>query len=224
MSKRYEQAVKERTLAVLANIDGELCAQVAVGLGLSMPAATEPLVGIRPSPALSQIGRTWPVHGRTIGIVADRPLDMSGVREARQAVLDAGMVPLVITPAGGVLGAGGDPVTVQRTFATARSVEFDARLFVGLPGAGADAYGARDAKAGDPRPATSDPRVMAMLTEAYRHGKAIAGWGGAEALFETADISVGEPGVIVTDGVQALPQLLKILAAHRVWERFPATT
>ncbi|MFD3547481.1 catalase [Streptomyces sp. NPDC058655] len=223
LAKCYEQAVKERTLAVLANIDPELCAQVAAGLGLPAPAATEPLVDARPSPALSQIGRTWPLDGRVIGIVTGQALDLAGVREAREAVLDAGMVPLVVAPAGGVLGdAGGEPVTVQRTFATARSVEFDALVFAGVPGAGADAYGARDAKAGAPRAPVSDPRVLALLTEAYQHGKALAGWGGAEALFDAAGIPAGEPGVVVTDGAQGLAPLLELLAAHRVWERFPA--
>ncbi|MEV7442576.1 catalase [Streptomyces sp. NPDC091204] len=222
LSKCYEQAVKERTLAVLANIDPELCAQVAVGLGLPVPAATEPLADTRPSPALSQIGRTWPLDGRVIGIVTDQAIDMTAVREVREAVLDAGMVPLIVAPAGGVLGGGGDPVTVQRTFATARSVEFDALVFAGMPAAAADAYGARDAKAGAPAPAASDPRVLALLTEAYRHGKALAAWSGGEALFEVAGISTGEPGVIVAGDARGLPQLMELLAAHRVWERFPA--
>ncbi|MFD3549197.1 catalase [Streptomyces sp. NPDC058655] len=225
LNKCYEQAIKERTLAVLANIDGDLCAQVAVGLGLPVPAATEPLADARPSPALSQVGATWPLDGRVIGIVTDQAIDTAGVRAVREAVLDAGMVPLIVAPAGGVLGTGGDPVTVQRTFATARSVEFDALVFAGAPQAGADAYGARDAKAGSPGSpgsAVGDPRVLALLTEAYRHGKALAGWDGAEALFEAAGISAGEPGVILSDGAQALPQLLELLAAHRVWERFPA--
>ncbi|MFE9467425.1 catalase [Streptomyces virginiae] len=222
LSKCYEQAVKERTLAVLANVDGELCAQVAAGLGLPVPAPTEPLADVRPSPALSQIGRTWPVDGRTVGIVAGQAVDMAHIHEVRRAVLAAGMVPLVIASAGGVLGADGDPVTVQRTFATARSVEFDALVFAGAPAAGADAYGARDAKAADPGPAVGDPRVLALLTEAYRHGKVLAGWDGAEALFEAAGISVGEPGVIVTDAARGLPRLMELLAAHRVWERFPA--
>lgn len=43
----------------------------------------------------------------------------------------------------------GAPVTVQRTFATARSVEFDAILLAGAPAPGADATGARDAKVDD---------------------------------------------------------------------------
>ncbi|MEU2543922.1 catalase [Streptomyces roseolus] len=224
LGKCYEQAVKERNLAVLANIDGELCAQVAAGLGLPAPAPTEPLADVSPSPALSQIGRTWPVDGRVIGIVTDPSGDVSGVREVRQAVLDAGMVPLVVAPAGGVLHTDGDPITVQRTFATARSVEFDALVFTGVPGAGADAYGARDAKAADPRPAPGDPRVLALLTEGYRHGKALVGRGDAEALFEAVGISAGEPGVVLADPSPGLPQLRELLSAHRVWERFPAAT
>ncbi|WP_030720794.1 catalase [Streptomyces sp. NRRL F-2580] len=222
LAKCYEQAIKERALGVLANIDPELCAQVAAGLGLPAPAATEPLADARPSPALSQVGRTWPLDGRVIGIVTGQAMDMVGVNGVRQAILDAGMVPLVVAAAGGVLGTGDDTVTVQRTFATARSVEFDALVFAGVPGAGADAYGARDAKAGAPRPPVSDPRVLALLTEAYQHGKALIGLGGAEALFEAAGISVGEAGVVVSDGAQGMRQLMELLAAHRVWERFPA--
>ncbi|MFF4324451.1 catalase [Streptomyces sp. NPDC001568] len=221
LAKCYEQTIKERALAVLANIDGDLCAQVATGLGLPVPAATEPLAEVSPSPRLSQIGDTWPLDGRVVGIVAGQDIDMIGVRSVRQAILDAGMVPLVIAAAGGVLG-GAEPITVQRTFATARSVEFDALVFAGVPAAGADAYGARDAKAGAPRPPVSDPRVLALLTEAYQHGKALIGLGDAGALFEAAGITVGEPGVVVSDGAQGMCSLMELLAAHRVWERFPA--
>lgn len=64
--------------------------------------------------------------------------------------LDGGMVPLVVAPTGGTLGPGPDAPAVQRTYATARSVEFDALLVAGAPGIGVDAYGAQDAKAGLP--------------------------------------------------------------------------
>ncbi|MFF7300534.1 catalase [Streptomyces sp. NPDC008265] len=223
LSKCYEQTVKERALQTLANIDGQLCAEVAAGLGLPAPAATEPLADTRPSPRLSQIGQTWPLDGRTIGIVTDAVGDLAGVAEVRQAVLDAGMVPLVIAPVGGRLVGDGDPVTVQRTYAAARSVEFDALLFAGVPAAGADAYGARDAKAGDPRPAAGDPRVLALLAEAYRHGKAVGGWNGAEQLFQAAGIHNGEAGVVIAgDGPAALRQLAELMGTHRVWARFPA--
>ncbi|MFD3538928.1 catalase [Streptomyces sp. NPDC058662] len=239
LSKCYEQAIKARVLQTLANIDGGLCAEVAAGLGLPAPAATEPPAEVRPSRRLSQIGQSWPLDGRIVGIVADAAADLTGVAEVRQAVLDAGMVPLVIAPTGGRLlsDGGGDPVTVQRTFAAARSVEFDALLLAGVPAPGADAYGARDAKAGDPRPAAGDPRpaagdprpaagdprVLALLAEAYRHGKAIGGWNGAESFFEAAGIRDGEAGVVLAgDGPGALRGLTELMGTHRVWARFPA--
>jgi catalase len=37
LGKCYEQAIKERELQVLANVDADLCAQVAAGLGLPAP-------------------------------------------------------------------------------------------------------------------------------------------------------------------------------------------
>ncbi|GAB1325889.1 catalase [Streptomyces sennicomposti] len=225
LGKCYEQSIKERGLQVLANIDPELCAEVAAGLGLPAPSATVPLADVEPSPALSQVGHTWPTDGRIIGIVTGPDGDLEGVRAVRDAVLAAGMVPLVVAPTGGKVGDGADALTVQRTYATARSVEFDAVLLAGAPGVGADAYGARDAKSGlaTVQQATYDPRVTLLLSEAFRHGKAIGAWKGAEAALEAAGVPADAPGVIVGDsGTTTLEQVVRLLGAHRVWERFPA--
>ncbi|MFD7660642.1 catalase, partial [Actinosynnema sp. NPDC059797] len=46
LGKCYEQAVKERQLRVLANVDADLCARVAEGLGLPAPEPTEPLAEV----------------------------------------------------------------------------------------------------------------------------------------------------------------------------------
>ncbi|MFE5141338.1 catalase [Streptomyces fagopyri] len=222
LSKCWETAIKERALKVLANIDAGLCAQVAAGLGLPSPEPTVEQVEPLPSPALSQLGHAWPVDGRVVGIVTESGQDLEGVRTARQAVLDAGMVPLVIAPTGGVLDADGAPVTVQRTFANARSTEFDALLLAGAPAVGADAYGARDAKADDDVAAATgiDPRVLLLMMEAYRHGKTIAAWDeGAEALV-AAGISPGSPGVVTLDSPAALDEVTELLARHRAWDRF----
>lgn len=226
LGKCYEQAIKERALQVLANIDPELCAAVAAGLGLPAPAATVPLADVEPSPALSQVGRTWPADGRVIGIVTGPDGDLEGVRTVREAVLQGGMVPLVVAPAGGSLGSGDGALTVQRSHATARSVEFDAILVAGRPGVGGDGHGARDAKAGvtAAERVALDPRVALLLSEAFRHGKAIGAWGGGEAALEAAGVPTDAPGVVTADaGPSALQQITRLLAAHRVWERFPAT-
>ncbi|MEU3038601.1 catalase [Streptomyces griseoaurantiacus] len=225
LGKCYEQSIKERGLQVLANIDPELCAPVAAGLGLPAPEPTVALEEVEPSPALSQVGGDWPADGRLIAIVTDGQGDLDGVRAVRQAVLDGGMVPLVVAPAGGKLDAeGADPVTVQRTFTTARSIEFDAVLLAGVPGRGADALGARDAKAGEPSSGTAtDPRVLLLLDEAFRHGKAIGVWGGGGTVLEAAGVPSGAPGVVSADsGPEALAEVTRLLATHRVWERFTA--
>ncbi|MFD7959107.1 catalase CatB [Streptomyces ardesiacus] len=222
LGKCYEQAIRERTLQVLANIDPELCAGVAEGLGLPAPEPTVPLADVRPSPALSQVGGTWPLDGRVVGIVTGGA-DLEGVAAVREAVLNAGMVPLVVAPTGGTLGSGEAALTVQRSYVTARSVEFDAVLVAGTPDMGGDAYTPRDYKAG-PAPAgpgTVDPRVSLLLSEAFRHGKAIGVWAGGTPALEASGVPTDAPGVIVADsGTAALEQVTELMGSHRVWERF----
>ncbi|MEU4876523.1 catalase [Streptomyces sp. NPDC021608] len=222
LSKCYEQAIKERALQVLANIDTELCAQVASGLGLPAPAPTVPHADVEPSPALSQLGRAWPTDGRVVGIVAGGNGDLDEVRAVREAVLASGMVPLIIAPAGGTLGEGDGGLTVQRTYATARSVEFDAVLLAGTPAVGDDAFGARDAKAAPgASPSGLDPRVALLLGEAYRHGKAIGGWALGADVLEAAGVPAHAPGVVLgASGSAVLEQVTGLLGSHRVWERF----
>ncbi|MEU8709647.1 catalase [Streptomyces sp. NPDC048565] len=223
LGKCWEQAVKERALRVLANIDADLCTQVAAGLGLPAPEASIPQAPVAPSPALSQLGQEWPVDGRIIGIVTDGADDLDGVREVRRTVLDAGMVPLVIAPAGGTLGPGDDPVTVQRTLTTARSVEFDAILLAGAPAPAADAYGARDAKADDSAAVATgvDPRLLLMITEAFRHGKAIGAWGAGANALESAGLPANSAGVVSGEAAPAvLEAVAGLLRGHRAWDRF----
>lgn len=224
LSKCYENTVKERNLRVLADIDPELCSQVAAGLGMPAPGPSAPLADVEPSPALSQLGRTWPTDGRVIGIVADESSDLGALASLRSAVLDGGMVPLVVGPHGGTL-AGGDaePVVVQRTFANARSVEFDALLVAGTPAPGDDAYGARDAKAAqNAGGGVTDPRALLLLSEAYRHAKALGAWGGGGDVLSAAGCPTDGAGVVVADDPGAvLDQVTELLTNHRVWDRFP---
>ncbi len=222
LGKCYEQAVKERQLQALANIDADLCAGVAAGLGLPAPAPTEAPADVQPSPALSQLGRQWPTTGRVIGIVADESSDLDSVRTVRDAVFAGGMIPLVIAPHGGQLkGGGGDPVVIQRTFLTARSVEYDAILLAGTPAPAPDAMPSGDAKAGAPSTPELDPRVALMLSEAYRHCKALGGWADSVVAVTAAGCPVDAAGVVLGgDPSAVLAQVVDLLAKHRVWERF----
>jgi catalase len=219
LGKCYEQAIKERQLQCLANVDPVLCSEVAAGLGLPAPEPTRPLADVTPSPALSQVGQEWPPDGRMIGIVVDPDSDLDGVDEVRRAVFSAGMVPLLIAPHGGMV----DGTPVQRTFATGRSVEFDALLLAGAPVPAPDALPARDTKAAAADSVTVDPRVVLLVEECWRHAKAIAAWGAGVSVLQEAGVA-GTPGVVTAKtGAEAFAGLQQLLPAHRVWERFPAS-
>ncbi len=221
LAKCFEQAVKERQLLALANIDPDLCAQVAAGLGLPAPDPTETLLDPDPSPALSQLGGTWPTDGRVIGIVVDPDGDLAGLEDVRAAVSAAGMVPLVVAPYGGKLA---DGTTVQRTFAATRSVEYDAVLVTGCPAPGADALVVRDSKAGEEGAPRLDPRVLLLLQECFRHAKVIGAWGDGASALEVAGVA-GAAGVVTgADPVAVFADLHAALGAHRVWERFGSGT
>ena len=221
LGKCYEQAIKERELLVLANVDGELCTRVAEGLGLPAPTATGRPKKVTASPTLSQLGKAWPTDGRMIGIVVD-PADLGGVRTVRTAILAAGMVPLLIAPTGGVLD--GDDLQAQRTFLTARSVEFDALLLATSPPPAADALPHADEKAGAVNGASPvDPRVVLMVQECYRHAKAIGGWGDAKVALEAAGCGSGVGVVLGDDPATVFGEVHTLLGSHRVWERFPVS-
>ena len=218
LAKCYEQTIKERQLLALANIDAELCATVATGLGLPAPAATVPLADPAPSPALSQVGGAWPPDGRMVGIVVDPDGDLGDVAALRTSLDAAGMVPLVIAPHGGSV----DGIPVQRSFAAGRSVELDALLLGGAPVPAPDVRGASDGTPGRPA-ATIDPRVLLMVEECFRHAKVIGAWGAGVAVLDAAGLT-GAPGVVSGDDATAvLAEVQEAMAGHRVWERFATT-
>jgi len=218
LAKCYEPVIRERQLQALANIDPNLCAKVAEGLGMTAPSADVKLASTDPSPALSQLGQTWPVDGRMVAIVVDADGDLSGVDEARSALFAAGIVPLVVAAHGGTVG---DGIEVQRTFGTARSVEFDAVLVAGCPAPSPDALTSRDAKAGADTNAVLDPRVALLLTETWRHAKAIGAWGAGPDALTAAGIDAADLGLVAAeDGSDVVEAVLVLMGAHRVWDRF----
>jgi catalase len=205
LGKVYEQAIKERELQVLANVDTDLCEQVAAGLGLPAPKG-KPAHDVVVSPALVQIlAEPGPIDGRKIGIIADAGSDLAGVAALIKAAEGLGVTALVIAPVGGVLNAGRRKITADRTLATARSIEFDALVVSG---------GTTPSR---------DIKLVVLLQEAFRHCKTLAAWGDGAAVLKAAGISVRDPGVEVSKSVDKAftAQLAAALGLHRVWDRAP---
>jgi len=217
LGKCYEESIKLRQLRALANIDAYLCSEVAHSLGLPIPEATEDLTDEEASPALSQLGATWPVEGRQVGVIADETTDLAKLSALCEAVLEAGMIALVVAPTGAKLG--GD-VTVQRTYLTAASIEFDAIVLATAASPGPDAIDSRDAKAGDP---SAPPGTDARVAEVWRHAKAIGTIGEGSQVLTGAGLPLDAPGVVTGDGDPVVAEIASLLASHRAWDRFPVT-
>ena len=219
LGKCYEENIRLRQLQSLANIDERLATEVATGLGLEAPAPDVVVEDTAPSPALSQLGGTWPVAGRMVGVVADDATDLGALNEVLAAVAAEGMVPLVIAPHGGKLGGS---VVIQRTYLTARSTEFDAIVVAATGTPAPDAVDSLDAKAGNPEGHPSlDPRVTILLAEAFRHAKAIGALGDGGPVLAAAGVPADAPGVVVGSPAEVTAGVSGLLASHRVWERFP---
>ena len=176
---------------------------MAAGLGLPAPKGTPP-EDVTLSPALSQIDPTpGPIAGRKIGVVADDNSDLAGIGKLRKAAEKLGATVLVIAPHGGFLKKGRTRMAVERTFDTARSIEFDAVVV-----------------AGGTQP-TNDIKAVVLLQEAYRHLKALGAWGDGVQQLELVGVPAAGPGIVVGDGVarEFTGELVTALGKHRAWER-----
>jgi catalase len=220
LSKCYEQRIRERQLLALANIDEDLCRKVAAGLGLDAPAPTIAPVESPTTAAVSQLGGSWPVAGRVVGVIIGPDSDPQDIQAVRAGLVAAGVLPLVVGPRGGTIGS----IVAQRTYANAASIEFDAIIIIGNTPPAADALPSLDAKSasgGGPE-TTLDPRVHKLIGEAWRHAKAIGFVPGASATSTTAGVPTGAPGIVHGRPSPVASQIIDLLTAHRAWERFPA--
>jgi catalase len=203
LGKCYEQAIKERGLEVLAQIDTDLCRQVAQGLGLPAPKGKpvkKPLV----SPALSMVStEPGPITGRVIGVVAGSGSDLAGINRLRKAIEAKGAILRVIASHGGVLGEGRNQQVVERTMLTTRSIEFDAIVVAG------GTAGLHDIK------------LSLLLQEAFRHCKALGAWGDGAQVLTDAGIDTGVPGVVVgkKSDDDLIAMLVDAVGRHRAWDR-----
>jgi catalase len=122
----------------------------------------------------------------------------------------------VIAASGGTVAG----TAVERTFATARSIEFDALLVASNPSPAPDVAVPPDAGGPSSHPRALDPRVRILIEECFRQSKIIGATGsGLQALSES-NCQPG-PGILTADSaVQTFSAMTTLLPQHRVWERF----
>ncbi|MEW6021502.1 MAG: catalase [Pseudomonadota bacterium] len=215
-------AIRERMLALLANVDAGLVAKVAEGLGMEVPAplplATDaPIPAYEPSPALSLLSRPGQTGIRTkrVAILAASGVDGAQAQALYASLLEDGAVPRLV---GNMLGkakaADGTALDIEISLEAGPSVMYDA---VVVPdGAAAVTALARNAHALD------------FLREQYRHCKPILLLGAGADLLARAGIGAAlpdgsaDPALIVADTAKAdaaLAAFKEALAGHRAFVR-----
>lgn len=219
LGKCTNLTVRRRQLQALANIDLDLCATVADGLGLPVPTPTVEVPDRTLSPTVAQIGQQWPTDGRVLGVVVDDATDADAITAVVSGATANGLTVKTIAPHGGVLPNGQQ---ADRSFLTARSIEFDAVVLLAQPIPAPDAIPDLDHKAALPEPGTylTDPRIVLLLQETYRQGKAILLAGIDPDVLTQAGISEGSAGVVNTAVSTAVDDALDLLSHHRAWDRF----
>jgi catalase len=186
LSKCDREEIRIRMVAGLRNVDEELAAHVAEGLGLrELPAPAEPARPPRhdlpASPALSilarQKGQDSPggFAGRKLGVLVTNDADAETLAALRAAAAAEGATVEIIAPAvGGVDVSDGTRVRAGQQIDGAPSVLYDAVAILAMPG-GARALAAR-------------PPARDFVTDAVAHCKFIGYTSGAAALFEAAGL------------------------------------
>lgn len=228
-------AVRERIVALLANVDTGLAQRLASGLGMEMPPA-QPVVGAKVrrsevdiSAALSLFARPGDgsVKTRRVALLVADGVDAPALQRVHAAMSRAGAVPRYVgARLGQVTPERGDPLVVETTLEAAPSVLWDA---VVVP----------DGEAAQAALLTLG-HAIDFVKEQYRHCKPMLVLGAGTTLLEAAGIPLllpgggADPGLIVCGGAQddadhdpadegglerAMYRFAAALARHRAFER-----
>jgi catalase len=185
--------IREGVLRHLAEVDDQLAARVAEGLGLETPAGGTPNHG-RSSPALTQADQPETAATRKVAVLVADGVDMKGLKTALKPLTEQGVVVELLAPHGGQLDTndGDSPVDVDRVLTTMSSVLYDG-VIVGD---------------GEQSVATlvANGEAVHYASEAYKHGKPVGAFGAGLRLLEAAplppeDLAHNGNGVSSKNGV-----------------------
>lgn len=184
LSRVQTPAIRQRVLALLANVHPTLCSLVAEGLGMdvpmALPLATSSAVPFyEPSPALSLMARPGEIgiETRRVAILVGVGVDAELVGNLYDGLLQAGAVPrLVGSRLGKVVAADGSSLDVEISLEAGPAVMYDG---VVIP------HGIEAIK--------QQTRVMEFLWDQYRHCKPMLVIGSGLQLLEAASIPLYLP-------------------------------
>ena len=230
--------IQQRMLVILNQVDAGLAAQVAYGLGMSIPATPEILNHSIPadadpqsyqprtiegsltvSPALSMANtKKDSIRTRKIAFLAADGVDANALMTVKAALLAEGaMVDIIAPRLGTIMSSDNTEIAVDKSLLTVASVLYDA---VYVPG-GSNSVATIEAEAD----------AVHFLNEAFKHCKAIAASNDALQVLQatyfskklpedSSDETAMREGVIIgNDAGKLAKQFISAIAQHRFWER-----
>jgi len=221
LSKLTVPAIRRRMVASLRNVDEDLAAQVADGLGLELPDALpmvleqppEPEISV--SPALSLTARPGEagVRSRRVAILVANGVDGKSLTALHAALTAAGAVPRYVgSRLGTYRAAEGGTIEADASMENSAPVLFDALV---VP----------DGKAGV-QGLAADARTLEFVVNHYRHCKAILALGAAADLVKMSGVSETLPSgerdsglLLMGAGKNATDAFMQAIAKHRFPER-----
>ncbi len=233
LSKVDSVEIRIRMLGLLNQINTTLAKNVADELGLVVPKKPEQPInhsipadgnpakfqpkmvdqGIKSSAALSMADTIKDsIKTRKIAILAANGVNGNSLQQMKNALIAAGAVVEVIAPKLGKLSADkGASINVDKNLRTVASVLYDA---VYVPG------GVKSMEA-----LSNEAEAIHFVDQAYKHCKAIAIDGDAEAFLAKTNVGAllasneALPGFIYKKGNKQSKLFIEAIAQHRFWER-----
>lgn len=226
LSKVNDSKIREREVAILNQIDGELAKKVGDNLGIVPPKKLDELTlkfakqnhpnyPIEPkkaevdsSEALSMVVKKGEgtIETRKVAFLIDKGTSKESVDALKKDLESEGAEAVLIAHKVGVFTfSEGVTAEIQHTYDTEASVCYDA---VYTPGGN-----------GVEKKLAANPDYFAFINEAYRHCKAIAFAKDVELLIDKSFVEKDKGVILESDGEKWTQKMIDVMKEHRIWER-----
>ena len=224
LSKVNDPKIRERQVAILHQIDGDLGKKVGDNLNITPPKELDELTlkfarqnhpgypitpkkaEVEQSEALSMVVKKGEgtIETRKVAFLLEKGSSKKSVDVLKKALEAEGAEAVLIAPHVGTFTfSEGDKEDIQHTYDTEASVCYDA---VYTP-------------SGSEKALAKNPDYFAFINEAFRHCKALAFAEGTEVLVDQSFIEK-DKGVILEKETKDWTQaMIDVMKQHRVWDR-----
>ncbi|MEG6522910.1 catalase [Desulfotomaculum sp. 1211_IL3151] len=218
-----DKQIKQRVVDMFNNVDGQLAAQIAVGIGANPPAKPGGTGVTATSPAVSQANTIKSARTRKVAILAENGFNFPEITQVTKALTGAGVQYEIISKnLGMITGVDGKQLEVNKNFVTSGSIMYDAVYVTG----GRQSVDSL-LKQGD---------ALHFINEAFKHAKAIGATNEGVDLLSASQIQgvptagadtsaqlVNEMGVVTIKNAADMghfsQKFIEAISQHRHWIR-----